>query len=136
ELKDESLSGLRRIKAVSDAYGLDIVDTAFRVRNRLMGWEQGLNIVENAQVRIARHWDELRTMKRGPQEQSLFVQTVQARVDADRVTDKLKQALRAHDRIALVELCSIEIYPSIDPVASRLKFCSADIFLPCDGNAD
>src|SRR5690606_18353718 len=80
ELKDESLSGLRRIKAVSDAYGLDIVDTAFRVRNRLMGWEQGLNIVENAQVRIARHWDELRTMKRGPQEQSLFVQTVQARV--------------------------------------------------------
>src|SRR5690606_8326011 len=133
ELKDESLSGLRRIKAVSDAYGLDIVDTAFRVRNRLMGWEQGLNIVENAQVRIARHWDELRTMKRGPQEQSLFVQTVQARVDADRVTEKLKQALRANDRIALDELCASEIYQSIDPVTTRLKFLSDVAMIHAEG---
>ncbi|MEZ5437621.1 MAG: ATP-binding protein [Lysobacteraceae bacterium] len=133
ELKDESLSGLRRIKAVSDAYGLDIVDSAFRVRNRLMGWEQGLNIVENAQVRIARHWDELRTMKRSAQEQSLFVQTVQARVDADRVTDKLKQALRAHDRIALDDLCASEIYPSIDPVTTRLKFLSDVAMIHAEG---
>ncbi|MEZ5484829.1 MAG: ATP-binding protein [Lysobacteraceae bacterium] len=133
ELKDDSLAGQRRIKAVSDAYAQDIVDVAFKVRNRLMGWEQGLNTVENAQVRIARHWDELRTMRRAPQEQSLFVQTMQARVDADRVTEKLKQALRARDRVTLDELCASEMYPAIDPVTTRLKFLSDVAMIQAEG---
>ncbi|MCB1560885.1 MAG: response regulator [Xanthomonadales bacterium] len=124
QLKDESLAGQRRIKAVADAYAQDIVDVAFKVRNRLMGWEQGLNIVENAQVRIARHWDELRTMPREPQAQSLFVQTMQARVDADRVVERLRQALRERDRITLDEVCASALYPAVDPVSTRLKFLS------------
>ena len=35
QLKNDSLSSLRRIKSVSDSYGMDIVDTTFRVRNSL-----------------------------------------------------------------------------------------------------
>ena len=46
ELKDESLAGLRRIMAISDAYSADIVDTVFKVRNGLMGWEQASNVVD------------------------------------------------------------------------------------------
>ena len=36
-LQDDALLGLRLIKTISDAYGLDVVDTTFRVRNDLVG---------------------------------------------------------------------------------------------------
>ena len=44
-LKDESLLGLRRIKSVSDSYGLDYVDTTFRARNYLITWNEGVAVV-------------------------------------------------------------------------------------------
>ena len=47
---------LRRIKAVSDAYGLDVVDTTFRVRNYLISWEEGVQVVDSANLRIQEHW--------------------------------------------------------------------------------
>ena len=36
-LQDDALLGLRLIKTISDGYGLDVVDTTFRVRNDLVG---------------------------------------------------------------------------------------------------
>lgn len=40
-LQDDALLGLRLIKTISDGYGLDVVDTTFRVRNDLVGWDEG-----------------------------------------------------------------------------------------------
>src|SRR5688572_28148352 len=77
ELNRESLAGLRRIKAVSDAYGLEIVDSAFRVRNDLMGWEQGVSVIDNALVRIRQHWSELQKLPRPAEQQALFAQIAQ-----------------------------------------------------------
>jgi two-component system, NarL family, sensor histidine kinase EvgS len=124
ELNRESLAGLRRMKAVSDAYGLEVVDTAFRVRNHLMGWEQGVSVVENALVRIRQHWAELTKMPRLPEQQSLFAQIAQARVDADRAAEKLRRILQAQDLVALGHFTDTEMFPAIDPVTTRLKFLS------------
>ena len=124
ELNSESLAGLRRIKAVSDAYSMEIVDTAFKVRNHLMGWEQGRGIVENAQTRIRAHWAELQRMPRPPEQQTLFAQIAQARVDADRASQKLAGILEAQDIVALGRFADSEMYPAIDPVTTRLKFLS------------
>ena len=98
ELKDHSLASLRRIKAVSDAYGLDIVDTTFRVRNDLISWEEGLLVVNHARLRIDRHWRELEKAERTPEQQELFDQLETARVRADTA-----------------------LYPAIDPVTTRMK---------------
>ena len=124
QLNRESLAGLRRIKAVSDAYALDIVETAFRVRNNLMGWEQGLSMVETAGVRIRQHWTQLQAMPRPPEQQALFAQIAQARVDADRASSKLARILQAQDLGALGRFADTELFPAIDPVTTRLKFLS------------
>jgi two-component system, NarL family, sensor histidine kinase EvgS len=124
ELNRESLAGLRRIKAVSDAYGLEIVDTAFRVRNNLMGWEQGEGQVENALTRIRQHWSQLQQLPRPAEQQALFAQITQARVDADRAAEKLRGILRSQDIVALGRFADTELFPSIDPVTTRLKFLS------------
>ena len=81
ELKDESLAGLRRIKAVSDAYGLDVVDTTFRVRNYLISWEEGAQVLANARLRIREHWSELERLPLTAEQETLFAQVRHARPD-------------------------------------------------------
>ena len=63
---------LRRIKAVSDAYGLDTVDTTFRVRNDLMSWEEGVQVSTTRAMRIDAHWRALEAAPQDPQQRALF----------------------------------------------------------------
>ena len=93
QLKDESLAGLRRIKAVSDAYGLDIVDSTFRVRNGLIAWEEGEQVVDNARMRIREHWTALDAMPHTRQQRLLFEQIEHARIRADTAAQTLRGIL-------------------------------------------
>nr|WP_246387728.1 ATP-binding protein [Chiayiivirga flava] len=89
-----------------------------------MGWEQGAGAVDNALARIEQHWTQLQTVPRTPEQQSVFVQIAQARVDADRTARRLGAVLAAQDMAALGRLADTELFPAIDPVTSRLKFLS------------
>lgn len=120
-LKDESLAGLRRVKAVSDAYGLDIVDSAVRVHSGAMSWESGIIQVDTARLRIDEHWAALAALPRSEDEESLFRQIVQARRLADRATAELREILARRDRAALAVFVDAEMYPAVDPVIGRLK---------------
>ena len=124
ELKDESLAGLRRIKAVSDAYGLDIVDTTFRVRNSLISWEEGVQVVDNARLRIRQHWAALETLPQTPEQARLFEQIARARIRADTAAQTLRNILEQQDIVALGRFADTALYPAIDPVTTRMKHLS------------
>ena len=47
-LQSHSLGRLRALKAVSDGYNAGVVDTTIKVRNDLMGWEEGLAALDGA----------------------------------------------------------------------------------------
>ncbi|MEO8000656.1 MAG: hypothetical protein ABI644_02185, partial [Arenimonas sp.] len=93
QLKNESLSSLRRIKAVSDAYGLDIVDTTFRVRNYLISWEEGAQVVDSANLRIDEHWKTLLQSQHNEEQAILIEQINQAKINADTAALHLKKIL-------------------------------------------
>ncbi|WP_146907598.1 ATP-binding protein [Arenimonas daejeonensis] len=124
QLKDESLAGLRRIKAVSDAYGLDIVDTTFRVRNDLIAWEEGVQVVDNARLRIREHWAALEKLPQTPEQAKLFQQIQRARIRADTAALTLRNLLVQQDIVALARFADTELYPAIDPVTTRMKHLS------------
>jgi signal transduction histidine kinase len=119
-LKDQSLGRLRRLKAVSDGYGVDMVDTTFRVRNYLMDWDAGLAVLDHSRAEIDRNWSELAVMPRSPAQQQLFAQTAQARVDADRAMAQLHAILQRHDIQGLGHFADNALYPAVDPVIGRL----------------
>ncbi len=123
-LKDDSLQRLRRIKAVSDGYGLDIVDTTFRTRNNLITWNQGVAVVDAARRRIDANWAELAPMPRSPQQRALFDEVAQARQRADRATARLREILVEQDIVKLGQFADAELYPAIDPVTTRLQALS------------
>src|SRR6185369_7812659 len=56
QMKEQSLGSYRLIKSVSDAYGLDSVDTTFRVRNYLISWDDGVQVLDDARARIDKDW--------------------------------------------------------------------------------
>lgn len=124
QLKNDSLSSLRRIKSVSDSYGLDVVDTTFRVRNYLISWEEGVQVVDAASLRIEEHWKALLQSQQNSEQQVLIEQITQAKVRADKATIKLKSILLKKDITALGQFADTELYPSIDPVTTRLKLLS------------
>jgi len=124
QLKDDSLSSLRRIKAVSDAYGLDVVDTTFRVRNYLISWEEGVQVVDSANLRIKEHWKALLQSQKNAEQTVLMQQITQAKVKADKTSAHLKEILLQKDIVALGHFADTELYPAIDPVTTRLKLLS------------
>ncbi|HEY5782227.1 MAG TPA: ATP-binding protein [Lysobacter sp.] len=120
-LKDHTLLGLRRIKIVSDAYGLDLVDTTFRVRNGLMTPERGVVVVDAARERIDSAWSAVASISHDPGERVLFAQAEKARARADAAADELHHILVSGDVDALAYFANHRLYPAIDPVTEALK---------------
>jgi len=131
-LRDESLTGLRLAKSISDAYGLDIVDTTFRVRNNLMGWDQGIAVVDTAQSDIKRDWQNLLASNLSPEQRALTDEVAKARVAADTAAEKLRTILAARDVDALGRFADTELYPAMDPVTTRLQFLADVKMLDAD----
>ncbi|KFL36188.1 ATP-binding protein [Arenimonas donghaensis] len=123
-LKDESLAGLRRIKAVSDAYGMEFVDTTFRVRNGLISWEEGLQVVDHARARIRDHWQALESMPLTGEQAQIFAQVQRSKLRADTAAETLRQTLAQKDMAGLARFADTELYPAIDPVTTRMKHLS------------
>ena len=124
QLKNDSLSSLRRIKSVSDSYGLDVVDTTFRVRNYLISWEEGLQVLDSATLRIDEHWKALLQSQQNDEQAVLVEQIAQAKVRADKASARVKILLLKKDITALGQFADTELYPAIDPVTTRLKLLS------------
>jgi len=123
-LRGQSLLGLRELKSVSDAYGLDVVDTTFRTRNYLITWEEAVATLDNARVRIDRSWSVLARVPHTPEEQTHFRAAEKERVAADAAMAELGAILQRKDIGALGRFADTRLYPAIDPVTLRLKLLS------------
>lgn len=132
-LRDDSLRGLRRIKMVSDAYGLDVVDTAFRVRNDLVPWREGVATIDAARQRIDESWAVLERLPRTAEEKAHFRAAGQARVAADAAAAELRAILQREDMAALGRFADTRLYPAIDPLTQRLKLLSDLEMVEADG---
>jgi PAS domain S-box-containing protein len=123
-LRGQSLLGLREIKSVSDAYGLDVVDTTFRTRNYLIAWEEGEAVIDAARVRIDKSWASLARLPRTPEEATHFRAAERERIAADAAMAELRAILARKDIGALGRFADTRLYPAIDPVTLRLKLLS------------
>ncbi|MEH6418388.1 ATP-binding protein [Pseudomonas sp. CGJS7] len=123
-LRDDALAGLRLIKTVSDAYGLDVVDTTFRVRNNLVGWDEGLKRVDDAGRRIDVAWRQLQALPHSPREAEQLHAAAQARRTADAAAAELREILRRRDLPALGDFADRRLYPAIDPLTQRMQTLS------------
>ena len=124
-MKDEVLTGMRRIRRLSDAYSLDVVDTTFKARNALVEWDEAVATVDAAQATIDEEWKALQGSEFAGEDRALLVQALQARPRADAAVETLHAALQARDVRALGRFADRELYPAIDPLSERLQVLAA-----------
>jgi PAS domain S-box-containing protein len=124
QLREESMRSLRQAKAMSDAYGLDIVGTVFRVRNDLLSWEEGVRNVDNARERIEQNWTVLTAAPRTQVQREMISRIAQARVPADAATAQLRDILVRQDGPAIGVFADTVLFPAMDPLQKRLKALS------------
>jgi len=121
-LLHDSLSGLRLAKSISDSYRLEIVDTTFRVRNNLTGWDQGMRIVDVARSDIQRDWQALIETNLSPEQRVLADEIAKVRTIADAATANLVSILKKQDMKELGRFADTDLFPAMDPVTTRLQF--------------
>ncbi|RZA20036.1 MAG: response regulator [Lysobacteraceae bacterium] len=120
-MKDDVLAGMRRIRRLSDAYSLDVVDTTFKARNALVDWNDALATLDGAQASMDTEWAALQASDFQGDDRALLVQALQERPRADAAVERLRAALVAKDVRTLGRFADSELYPAIDPLTKRLQ---------------
>lgn len=111
---------LKQIKLVSDAYAINIVDTAHKVRDGAMTPAQGLQSVAQAHKDIQEQWSAYLATELVTQEVELVARFRSIQSTADTSVARLEQILKAGDTVALTTYAAKEMYPALDPLQEVL----------------
>lgn len=112
---------LKDLKQIADMYAVNVVDTAHKVRNGNLDWQQGLVNVEQASQVIHTRWDAYLATTLVEQEQTLVNQLKPLLNEADKSVAVLKNLLQSKDQAGLDVFVKGALYNSIDPVSERFS---------------
>lgn len=112
---------LEQLKAVSDAYAVDIVDTAHKARAGSLPRTEALKRLAIARTRIARDWSAYRNTYLTPEEKQLVAAASERMPRADAALATLAQLLRDGDQASLAAFADRDLYPAIDPVTAEVS---------------
>ncbi len=111
---------MRDLKTVADAYAVDIVDTAHKVRNANIDWAAGATNVERARANLAKSWKAYASTEMDAREKQLADKAGALMAKADEVVTALAAIFAAKDAPALDVLVRQRLYPAIDPVSEAI----------------
>ena len=119
-LYDNALGGQSNIKALTDAYGITVVATTFKVRNGLMTFDQGLAALARAQQRSGQAFAALAAENMPARQRKVFASIQRERGPADAALAHLRAQLAARSLPGVADFADRELFPAIDPLLSDL----------------
>ncbi len=111
---------LAQLKAVSDAYAVDAVDTAHKVRNGNLTAAQGRQSLADGRKKIDTNWNAYAATDMDEQETRLMTQLKPLMGKADEAIRQLDALLGSDDSQGLEAFIINEMYPVIDPLQGTL----------------
>ncbi|MBL0702126.1 MAG: methyl-accepting chemotaxis protein [Desulfosarcina sp.] len=111
---------LQELKIIADLYAVNIVDTAHKVRDGKLTWNEGQGNIEKAQETIHEKWNSYLATKLVRKEEKLVLDTKSLMQRADASVVKLDEIFRTEDKMRLTKYAAIELYPIIDPVSEKI----------------
>ncbi|MDA8462215.1 methyl-accepting chemotaxis protein [Acidovorax sp. NCPPB 3859] len=111
---------LQQLKLVSDAYAVDIVDTAHKVRDGALTPAQAEQSVLRARQRIREQWSAYLATKLVAEEEALVNAFAPRQTLADAAADRLLGLVRAGDLEGVRAFAARELYPAMDPLQEVL----------------
>jgi len=120
-LNEEAVVHMRRLKIVSDAYAVFIVDASHKVRNGNFTWEEGIRSIDKAHADIKKEWGDFTSSDMDDDERALIAKVSPLLGAADATVDALRTAMKAQDRSALDMVVKDKLYQTIDPVSDIIS---------------
>ncbi len=117
---NDRVKPLRDLKAVSDLYAVNIVDTAHKVRNGNLDWAAGVKAVVEAQTNVRKHWKDYAETYMDANEKKLATEAERLMQPADAAATNLLDIFRRQDRPSLDRFVLERLYQTIDPVTDAV----------------
>lgn len=111
---------LQQLKLVSDAYAVDIVDTAHKVRDGALTPAQAEQSVLRARQQIQAQWSAYVATRLIPEEAALVKAFTPLQARANAASDRLLGLVRAGDLEGVRAFAARELYPAIEPLQDVL----------------
>ena len=111
---------MRQLKAVSDMYAVNIVDSAHKARSGELPTAKALESVEAARSVIDANWRAYAATRMTDEEKGLADKVTAAMPAADAAVQTLEGLLRAKDAAGLQAFVDAKLYPAIDPVTANV----------------
>jgi methyl-accepting chemotaxis protein len=116
----DRLEPMQRLKAVSDLYAVNIVDTAHKARAGSLSHAQALQSVAAARASIDENWAAYKATAMTAEEDALASKVAEGMPKANAAVAKLESVLKSGDAAALQAFVEGELYPAIDPVTANV----------------
>ncbi|SMH47919.1 methyl-accepting chemotaxis protein [Azospirillum agricola] len=111
---------LRDLKVTSDLYGLNMVDTAHKVRSGTLTWEQGVQSIDQAVAEIGTRWSAYMGTDMADDEKRLAAEAKQRMDKVRGSVETLRALFQTRDKAGLDRFVSTEMYPSFDPITEAI----------------
>lgn len=112
---------LSDLKAIADAYAVNIVDTVHKTRAGTLSWQQSAESVETAAKQIHDNWQAYSATQLTAEESALANEAQGRMSKADAAVAQLAEIIRMQDRVRLVDFAEHDMYPVIDPISETIS---------------
>jgi len=120
-MKKDRLEPMKDLKVVADMYAVNIVDTAHKVRNGNISFENGIKNMKEAKEIISESWNRYTGTYLTPKESDLVERVKELIPQKKALTDKLERAFAQRDKALLDEIVLNELYQIIDKISDRVS---------------
>ncbi|MEH3040339.1 MAG: methyl-accepting chemotaxis protein [Sphingomonas paucimobilis] len=117
---DDRIVPLRQLKKVSDAYGLNVVDTTHQLRARKLNWQQASSRIDTADQIVREQWSAYMRTSQTPEEAAIADAVKANMVRSDEAIRTLRSILARRDEAALATFADDALYPAIDPTTAEI----------------
>ncbi len=111
---------LVQLKNIAEAYAVNIVDTAVKLRNDKIPFEKCVSNINEAKTIIDKNWNEYLATSLDDQEKEIVKNTKTILSTANNTTDNIQQACTNKDLEKITSIVMNNLYETIEPVSNNI----------------
>ena len=109
-----------QLKNIAEAYAVNIVDTAVKLRNDKISFEKCVSNINEAKTIIDKNWNEYLATNLDDKEKEIVKNTKTILSKANNTTDNIQQACTNKDLEKITSIVMNNLYETIEPVSNNI----------------
>lgn len=111
---------MKQLKQISDMYAVNIINNSNKVKNKMITWDQGVDNIKAADSEIKSNIEAYELTELTAEEETIFEDLKKAKIEADKMTEKLILTMKNKDIEGLNNLVTGALYQRMDFVTNKI----------------